>query len=55
MVMSIFDVVEQTKEDVALKKEVSESYDRTINEKGINVDTLFCDLLKEKNLWKHMK
>lgn len=37
--MSISDIVEQTKEDILVKKEVCDSYDKTINEKGVNVDT----------------
>ena len=53
--MSISDVVEQTKEVVDINKDVCKSYDKTKNEEGINVDAFFSDILKEKNLWKHMK
>ncbi len=53
--MSISDVVEQAKDVTNINKEICESFDKTKNEKGINVDEFFSDLLKEKNLWKHMK
>ena len=53
--MSISDVVEQAKDVIDMNKDVHESFDKTKNEKGINVDVFFSDLLKDKNLWKHMK
>ncbi len=53
--MSISDVVEQTKELVEVNKDVCDSFDKTKNEDGTNVDNFFSKLLKEKNLWKHMK
>lgn len=53
--MSISDVVEKTKEIVNDNKDICDSYDKTKNEDGINVDTYFTNLLKEKNLWKYTK
>ena len=53
--MSISDVVEQAKDVIDMNKDVSESFDKTKNESGINVDMFFSNLLNEKNLWKHMK
>ena len=53
--MSISDVVEQAKEIKYTNKDVCNSYDKTKNEDGINVDVLFSNLLKEKKLWKPMK
>ena len=53
--MRISDVVEQTKDVIDINKDVSESFDKTKNERGINVDAFFSDLLKEKNLWRPMK
>ena len=53
--MSISDVVEQAKDVIDTKKDICESFEKTKNENGINVDEFFSDLLKEKNLWKHTK
>ena len=53
--MSISDVVEQVKDATDVNKDICESFDKTKNEDGINVDTFFSDVLKEKNLWKHTK
>lgn len=53
--MSISDVVEQVKDVTDVNKDICESFDKTKNEDGINVDTFFSDVLKEKNLWKHTK
>ena len=55
VIMSISDVVEKTKEIVNDNKDICDSYDKTKNEDGINVDTYFTNLLKEKNLWKYTK
>ena len=48
--MSISDVVEQAKDVADINKEICESFDKTKNEDGINVDEFFSNLLKEKNL-----
>ena len=48
--MSISDVVEQAKDVTDTKKDIYESFDKTKNENGINVDEFFSNLLKEKNL-----
>ena len=53
--MSVSDVVEQAKDVIDINKDVCKSFDKTKDENGVNVDTFFSDLLKEKNLWKHMK
>ena len=53
--MSILDVVEQAKDVTNINKDICESFDKTKNENGTNVDEFFSDLLKEKNLWKHTK
>ena len=55
VIMNISDVVEKTKEIVNDNKDICDSYDKTKNEYGINVDTYFTNLLKEKNLWKYTK
>ncbi len=52
--MSISDVVEQAKDVTDTKKDIYESFDKTKNENGINVDEFFSNLLKEKNLWKQI-
>lgn len=53
--MSISDVVEQVKGVSDANKDICESFDKAKNEDGINVDTFFSNVLKEKNLWKHKK
>ena len=53
--MSISDVVEQVKDVTDVNKDICESFDKTKNEDGINVDTFFSGVLKEKNLWKPTK
>lgn len=53
--MSIADVVEENVNTNINAKDIAESFDRTKDEKGKNVDTFFTNLLKDKNLWNYTK
>ncbi|MDO5564997.1 MAG: hypothetical protein Q4F88_07195 [Eubacteriales bacterium] len=53
--MSIADVVEENVNSNYDVKDIADSFDRTKNEDGENVDAFFTNLLKDKNLWNYTK